>query len=94
MNSCWKQEQNKFEISHGIRNTETNGRKIQTLGEKHSSEEINSLVDLILEKNSQLFGSLSASFTLEGKNTVWDDIASGLSALHGTSRNREDVLKK
>ena len=30
INCCWKQEQNKFEISHGIRNTETNGRKIQT----------------------------------------------------------------
>ena len=34
INYCWKQEQNKFEISHGIRNTETNGRKIQTAGQK------------------------------------------------------------
>ena len=49
---------------------------------------------LILEKISQLFGSLSASFTFEEKNTVWDEVASGLSALHGTSRNRDDVLKK
>ena len=59
-----------------------------------SSEEINSLVDLILEKKSQLFGSLSASFTFEEKNTVWDEVASGLSTLHDTSRNRDDVLKK
>ena len=59
-----------------------------------SSEEINSLVDLILEKKSQLFGSLSASFNFEEKNTVWDEVASGLSTLHGTSRNRDDVLKK
>ena len=59
-----------------------------------SSEEINSLVDLIQEKKSQLFGSLSASFNFEEKNTVWDEVASGLSTLHGTSRNRDDVLKK
>ena len=59
-----------------------------------SSEEINFLVDLILEKKSQLFGSLSASFNFEEKNTVWDEVASGLSTLHGTSRNRDDVVKK
>ena len=59
-----------------------------------SSEELNSLVDLIQEKISQLFGSLSASFTFEEKNTVWDDVASRLSALHGTPRNRDDVIKK
>ena len=52
------------------------------------------LVDLILEKKSQLFGSLSASFNFEEKNTVWDEVASGLSTLHGTSRNRDDVVKK
>ena len=51
-------------------------------------------MDLIIEKKSQLFISLSASFTLEDKNTIWDEVASGLSALHGTSRNRDDVLKK
>ena len=59
-----------------------------------SSEEMNSLVDLIQEEKSKLFGSLSASFTFEEKNKVWDDLASRLSALHGTVRNRDDVIKK
>ena len=36
---------------------------------------------------------LTASFTSEEKNTVWDDVVSRLSALHATSRNRDDVLK-
>ena len=51
-------------------------------------------MDLIQENRSKLFGSLSASFTFEEKNTVWVDVASRLSALHATSRNRQDVLKK
>ena len=41
-----------------------------------------------------MFGSLSASFTFEEKNKVWDDLASRLSALHGTVRNKDDVIKK
>ena len=59
-----------------------------------SPKEMNTFVDLIQENRSKLFSNLSASFTFEEKKTVWDDVASRLSALHGTSRNREDILKK
>ena len=68
--------------------------KSKPRAKNYSSEEINCLVDLVKEKKSQLFGSLSASFTFEEKNKVWDDLASRLSALHGTVRNRDDVIKK
>ena len=68
--------------------------KSKPRAKNYSSEEINCLVDLVQEKKSQLFGSLSASFTFEEKNKVWDDLASRLSALHGTVRNRDDVIKK
>ena len=68
--------------------------KSKPRAKNYSSEEIICLVDLVQEKKSQLFGSLSASFTFEEKNKVWDDLASRLSALHGTVRNRDDVIKK
>ena len=66
--------------------------KSQPRSKNLSPEEMNSLVDLIREKRTKLFGSLNVSFTFE-ENTVWDDVASRPSALHGTSKNRDDVLK-
>ena len=57
-------------------------------------EEITSLVDLIQENKSKLFGSFSASLTFEEKARVWEEIAFKLSQLHGGLRSKDDITKK
>ena len=67
---------------------------MKTRAKNFSSEEISSLVDLVLENKSKLFGALSCSLTFDEKNNVWEDIAKEISQSHGTFRSKEDVSKK
>ena len=48
---------------------------MKTRAKNFSSDEISSLVDLVLENKSKLFGALSCSLTIDGNNNVWADIA-------------------
>ena len=56
--------------------------KSKTRSKNFTLEETNSLVDLVQENRSKLFGSLSASLTFEEKTRVWEEIDSKLSQLH------------
>ena len=62
--------------------------KSKPLSKNFSPKEMNSFVDLIQEKRSKLFGSLSASFTFEEKNTVWDDVTSTVSTSQHINESR------
>ena len=54
---------------------------MKTRAKNFSSEEISSLVDLVLENKSKLFGALRCSLTFDEKNNVWEDIAEEISQL-------------
>ena len=68
--------------------------KTKARSKNYSQEEINTLVDLVQENKSKLFGSLSASLTFEEKASLWDQIAQDLTSQHGVYRSRDDVTKK
>ena len=68
--------------------------KSKTRSKNFTLEETNSLVDLVQENRSKLFGSLSASLTFEEKTRVWEEIASKLSQLHGGLRTKDEITKK
>ena len=68
--------------------------KSKTRSKNFNLEETNSLVDLVQENRSKLFGSLSASLTFEEKTRVWEEIASKLSQLHGVLRTKDEITKK
>ena len=68
--------------------------KTKARSKNYSQEEINTLVDLVHENKSRLFGSSSASLTFEEKASLWNQIASGLTTQHGVHRSRDDVTKK
>ncbi|KAI6661888.1 T-SNARE domain-containing protein 1 [Oopsacas minuta] len=53
-----------------------------------------SLVDLIHDQKSKLFGALTSTLTLDDKNKIWEEISGRLSELHGNVRTRDDVMKK
>ena len=67
---------------------------MKTRAKNFSSDEISSLVDLLLENKSKLFGALSCSMTFDEKNNVCEDIANEISQSHGTFRSKEYVSKK
>ena len=68
--------------------------KTKARSKNYSQGEIYTLVDLVEENKSKLFGSLSASLTFEEKSSLWDQIANDLSSQHGVHRSRDDVTKK
>ena len=68
--------------------------EMKTRAKNFSSDEISSLVDLVLENKSKLFGALSCSLTFDEKNNVWAEIANEISQSHGSIRSKEDVSKK
>ena len=67
---------------------------IKTRSKNFSADEISTLVDLVQENKSKLFGSLSSSLTYEEKNNVWKEIAEAITQAHGILRSKEDVAKK
>ena len=67
---------------------------IKTRSKNFSADEISTLVDLVQENKSKLFGSLSSSLTYEEKNNVWKEIAEAITQVHGNLRSKEDVAKK
>ena len=54
---------------------------IKTRSKNFSADEISTLVDLVQENKSKLFGSLSSSLTYEEKN-VWKQSASDTVQMH------------
>ncbi|KAI6650079.1 Myb-related transcription factor, partner of profilin-like [Oopsacas minuta] len=52
-----------------------------------------SLVDLIHDQKSKLFGALTSTLTFDDKNKIWEEISGRLSELHGNVKPR-DVMKK
>ena len=68
--------------------------KTKARSKNYSQDEIYTLVDLVEENKSKLFGSLSASVTFEEKSSLWDQIANDLSSQHGVHRSRDGVTKK
>ena len=66
----------------------------KTRAKNFSTQEINSLVDLVLENKAKLFGTLSSTLTFEEKTAIWESIATTISRDHGNIRNKDDVLKK
>ena len=68
--------------------------KTKARSKNYSQEEINTLVDLMQENKSRLFGSLSASLKYEEKSSIWDQIANDLTTQHDVHRSRDDVTKK
>ena len=53
-----------------------------------------SLVDLIHDQKSKLFGALTSILTFDDKNKIWEEISGRLSELHGNVRTRDDIMKK
>ena len=66
---------------------------IKTRFKNFSADEISTLVDLVQENKSKLFGSLSSSLTYEEKNNVWKEIVEAITQAHGNLRSKEDVAK-
>ena len=55
---------------------------IKTRSKNFSADEISTLVDLVQENKSKLFGSLSSSLTYEEKNNAWKQSASDTVQMH------------
>ncbi|KAI6656034.1 hypothetical protein LOD99_1768 [Oopsacas minuta] len=68
--------------------------KSKSLSKNFTQEEIMSLVDLIHDQKSKLFGALTSTLTFDDKNKIWEEISGRLSELHGNVRTRDDVMKK
>ena len=58
-----------------------------------TQDEIMSLVDLIHDNKSKLFGSITSTLTIEDKNKISEEIAGRLFELHGNVRARDDIMK-
>ncbi|KAI6653002.1 Phospholipid scramblase 2 [Oopsacas minuta] len=69
-------------------------KKSKTRSKNFTQEEIMSLVDLIHDQKSKLFGALTSTLTFDDKNKIWEEISGRLSELHGNVRTRDDVMKK
>ena len=67
---------------------------IKTRAKNFSKDKITTLVDLVLENKSKLFGAFSSKLTLNDKEELWKDIARTISRDHGTIRSKYDVYKK
>ena len=67
--------------------------KSKTRSKNFTQDEIMSLVDLIHDRKSKLFGALSEKLTLDEKNKLWEEIARRLE-LYGNVRSRDDIMKK
>ena len=81
-------------INHYFERMDHQQEKTKARSKNYSQEEINTLVDMVQENKSRLFGSLSASLTYEEKSSIWDQIANDLTTKHGVDRSRDDVTKK
>ncbi|KAI6661447.1 hypothetical protein LOD99_13319 [Oopsacas minuta] len=68
--------------------------KSKTRSKNFTQEEIMSLVDLIHEQKSKLFGALTSTLTFDDKNKIWEEISGRLSELHWNVRTRDYVMKK
>ena len=66
---------------------------IKTRAKNFSKDEITTLVDLVLENKSKLFGAFSSKLTLNDKEKLWEDIARSISRGHGTIRARMMCIK-
>ncbi|KAI6654432.1 hypothetical protein LOD99_828 [Oopsacas minuta] len=67
--------------------------KTKTRSKNFTQEEIMSLMDLIHDQKSKLFGALTSTLTFDDKNKIWEEISGRLSELHGNARLRDDVIK-
>ena len=70
-----------------------NTEKSKTRSKNFTQEEIMSLVDLIHDQKSKLFGALTSTLTFDDKNKIWEEISGRLSELHGNVRTRDDIMK-
>ncbi|KAI6660707.1 Myb/SANT-like DNA-binding domain-containing protein 4 [Oopsacas minuta] len=60
--------------------------KSKTRSKNFTQEEIMSLVNLIHDQKSKLFGTLTSTLTFDDKNKIWEEISGRLSELHGNPR--------
>ena len=67
---------------------------IKTRAKNFSKEELTSLVDLVLENKSKLFGSFSSKLTSSDKDAVWEELARTISRDHQTIRSKDDLYKR
>ncbi|KAI6650801.1 Myb-related transcription factor, partner of profilin-like [Oopsacas minuta] len=68
--------------------------KSKTRSKNVIQEEVMSLVDLIHDQKSKLFGALTSTLTFDDKNKIWEEISGRLFELDGNVRTRDDVTKK
>ena len=54
---------------------------IKTRAKNFPKEELTTLVDLVLENKSKLFGSFSSKLTSSDKDAVWEEIARTISGI-------------
>ena len=66
----------------------------KTRAKNFSYSEITTLVDLVLENKSKLFGAFSSTLIFDEKNSIWEQIANAFSQEHGAIRTKDDVSQK
>ena len=69
-------------------------RSTKTRSKNLTQEEIMSLVGLIHDQKSKLFGALTSTLTANDENKIWEEISGRLSDLHGNVRARDEIMKK
>ena len=57
----------------------TTEKSTKTRSKNFTREEIMSLVDLIHDQKSKLFGALTSTLTADDKNKIWEEISGRLS---------------
>ena len=70
------------------------GDQSKTRAKIFSDDEIMTLVDLVEENKSKVFGALSSTLTADDKNKIWEEIAGKISDRHGSTRTRDEISKK
>ena len=66
----------------------------KTRSKKFSDDEVISIVDIIEENKSKIFGALSSTLTADDKNKIWEEIAGKISDGYEGTRTRDEICKK